>query len=69
MTSHCRDPQRCSVCLGASARAVTLDAGQVMIDGQPEGRAVDPGTPAGKVRRGRRGGRAMAMRSNRGRGC
>lgn len=38
---HGRDcPDRCSQCLGAVARRVSIDA--TMIDGQPGGRSLDP---------------------------
>lgn len=44
MTNHCRDPQRCSVCLGIPARRVDVVDGQVLLDGKHE-RSTDLGLP------------------------
>lgn len=34
--AHCRNPSRCSVCLGAAARTVTVADGVVSVDGVEE---------------------------------
>ncbi len=36
MTPHCTTPERCSVCLGATPKIVTVASGVVHVDGQPE---------------------------------
>lgn len=50
-------PETCSVCMGVAARRVETIDGQVLIDGQPLGRGVDPGLPPRVMRSMKRGGR------------
>lgn len=51
-------PETCSVCMGVAARRVETIDGQVLIDGQPQGRGVDPGAmPPALVPRKHRGKR------------
>jgi hypothetical protein len=33
--AHCRDPQRCSVCLGVTPRVASIEAGVTLVDGKP----------------------------------
>jgi hypothetical protein len=59
---HGRDcPNRCSMCLGAPARIVSVDA--TTIDGQPSGRASDP-TITSRSYYARRGGQAKGRRTH-----
>ena len=52
-------PDRCSQCLGATPRIVTLIDSRVLIDAQPVGRNEDP---MGRRRYGRAGGRRKRPR-------
>jgi hypothetical protein len=40
--THCRDPQRCSVCLGAVPRIVQVSNGVNHVDGQPIAKHIGP---------------------------
>lgn len=57
---HCAAPDRCSVCLGAAPRVVTVVDGHVLVDGvplrpaQPESFGAHRNTEAGARRRARR---------------
>lgn len=59
---HGRDcPTRCSQCLAAPARAVSLVDGVVHVDGEPT-RAGDPATPMEQHAYARRGGKQHGRR-------
>ncbi len=60
---HCRDPKRCSVCIGAAARRVDIVAGVVKLDGESAGRAADPGRDLAAPRAGRPSKKVLEARA------
>lgn len=65
MTRHCRDPERCSVCLGAPARRVDISDGSILVDGEhvrPNDEPVSPQVESARRRGQREGGLGNARR-------
>ena len=61
---HCSDPSRCSQCLGAAPRVVTVIAGVNHVDGTPVAKHVSPhmrgSIKGGQATRRKVGGRKRA---------